>query len=445
MITSSAFGKDFIWGVSTAAFQIEGSTLKDGRGESIWDNFCKKRNKIFENHNADQACDFYNKYVQDIYLMHQLKIPNFRFSISWTRLFPTGEGKPNTKGIDFYNKIINLCLALNIVPWVTIYHWDLPQNLESKGGWSNRDIIKWFGHFTETCAKEFGDRVKNWIVLNEPLAFTGAGYLLGVHAPGKRNMELFLKAVHHAALCQAEGGRILRSHGHHFNIGTTISYSHIEAFDQNSEKDQLAAKRADAMINRIFLEPLLGLGYPKDDLTFLKKLDNHIQPGDIEKLKFEMDFIGLQVYTREMIKHDFWTPYLKAKIVKADDRLVRKTTMNWEIYPSCISKALIRLNNYEDIKSIIITENGASFHDVPAAGRITDKSRILFLESHLRELLIAKKTGVNVNGYFIWTLTDNFEWAEGYRTRFGLVYVDFPTQNRIIKDSGFWFRDFLSS
>jgi beta-glucosidase len=443
MIKSSDFGNNFIWGVSTAAFQNEGSTRKDGRGESIWDEFCKRKNKVFNNQNADHASDFYNRYAEDIYRMHELNIPNFRFSISWPRIFPLGTGNKNQKGIDFYNKIINLCLELGIEPWITLYHWDLPLELQKKGGWANRDVIQWFGHFVETCIKYYGDRVKNWIVLNEPLAFTGAGYLLGLHAPGKRSMELFLKATHHACLCQAEGGRIIRSFGNGFNIGSSFSYSHIDPFNIHDAKDIAAARKADSLLNRLFLEPLLGLGYPIADLNFLQKIEKFFLPEDEKRLKFDMDFIGLQIYTREVIRFDYWTPYIQARIVKADQRLVRNTTMNWEIYPSCISKSLIRLSEYEGIKKIIITENGASFNDVPAAGRVTDKSRILYLESHLNELLNVKKMGININGYFVWTLTDNFEWAEGYRPRFGLVYVDFNSQERIIKDSGYWFSQFL--
>ena len=441
--TRDGFGNDFNWGVSTAAFQTEGSTQKHGKGLSIWDDFTKKKKKIFNNHNAEIACDFYNKFHQDLYLIKNLHIPNYRFSISWTRILPNGTGQINAEGIDFYNRVINFCLELGIEPWITLYHWDLPLELQKKGGWSNREIINWFNEYVEVCVKNFGDRVKNWIVLNEPMVFTGAGYFLGVHAPGKKGLTSFLSAAHHATLCQASGAKIVKSILKDSKVGTTFSYSHLEPYRMFHNKDEEATKRADALLNRMFLEPLLGKGYPIDDLPFLKRIEKYMQQDDEKNMQFDMDFIGLQNYTREMIKHSPIIPLLSAKIIKASNRNVPHTVMNWEVYPRAIYLALKRLNSYKEIKEIIVTENGSAFHDTIENGTVNDLKRKQFLQDNIHQVHQAMKEGVNVNGYFVWTLTDNFEWAEGFHPKFGLIHIDFETQKRTIKASGNWYADFL--
>ncbi|MEI8059896.1 MAG: family 1 glycosylhydrolase, partial [Ferruginibacter sp.] len=230
------FGADFNWGISTAAYQIEGAHTADGKGLSIWDTFSQKGKKIANNHNGNIACDYYNRYAEYIALLYKLNIPNYRFSISWSRILPQGIGPINHKGIDFYNRIIDFCLELGIEPWITLYHWDLPEALQKKGGWANREVIHWFGYYVDCCIKQFGDRVKKWMVLNEPMVFTGAGYFLGVHAPGKKGLSNFLAAAHHAALCQAEGGRIIKTLRNDCKVGTTISYSQLEPY-RNTERD----------------------------------------------------------------------------------------------------------------------------------------------------------------------------------------------------------------
>ncbi|MFN0081382.1 MAG: GH1 family beta-glucosidase [Ferruginibacter sp.] len=440
--TKEDFGNDFRWGVSTAAYQIEGAHNADGKGISIWDTFSQKKKKIIGDHNGNIACNFYNHYAEDIALMYKLNIANYRFSISWSRILPIGTGQINYKGIEFYNRVIDFCLELGIEPWITLYHWDLPEILQQKGGWANRDIIQWFGHFAECCVKNFGDRVKHWMVLNEPMVFTGAGYFLGVHAPGKKGLASFLAAAHHATMCQAEGARIIKSLRPDCKVGTTISYSHVEPFS-SKERDIAATIKVDALLNRMFIEPLLGMGYPTKELKILERIERFMIAGDEKKLAFDMDFIGLQNYTREIVKYAPFMPFVKAKIIKANDRNVMATLMNWEVYPASIYHALTRLNKYEGIKEIIVTENGAAFNDEVVDNNIVDTHRIDFLKSYLAEVLKAKKEGVNVTGYFVWTLLDNFEWAEGFHPRFGLVYVDFNTQQRIVKASGDWYSDFI--
>ncbi len=436
------FGPDFKWGVSTAAYQIEGAWNADEKGESVWDVFSNTKGKIFEGHTGKIACDFYHQYTHDIALMASMGIPNFRFSLSWSRIIPNGSGKANMNGIEFYNRVIDFCLDLGIEPWITLYHWDLPYELEKKGGWTNRDIISWFGDYVELCIKHFGDRVKRWMILNEPMVFTGAGYFLGVHAPGRKGLNSFLAAIHHAAMCQAEGGRIVRSLLPDAHIGTTFSCSLIQPFT-NSENDTFAAKRVDVLLNRMFVEPLAGLGYPVNDLKLLQRLEPFIKNGDESRLAFDMDFIGVQNYTREIIAFSHFTPLIWAKVIKANKRNVVISDMNWEVYPESVYEMLLQFGQYKNFKEIIVTENGVAFPDVVLNGVVYDIKRKEFLEQYISQILRAKLEGINVTGYFVWSFTDNFEWAEGYKPRFGLVYIDFKTQKRIVKYSGHWYSDLI--
>ncbi|MDV3508816.1 beta-glucosidase [Elizabethkingia anophelis] len=442
LLTKEAFGKDFIWGVSTAAYQIEGAHNLDGKGPSVWDTFVQKRNKIFRNHTGDIACDHYNRYIDDLYLMHSMNIRNYRFSISWSRILPEGTGLINQAGIDFYNKLIDLSLELGITPWVTLYHWDLPHSLEIKGGWTNRDVKDWFGDYVAICVKSFGDRVKNWMVLNEPTVFSAAGYFFGVHAPGRKSIEGFLAAAHHAALAQAHGARVIKTLQPESNVGTTFSCSHVEAYT-NREKDIKAAKKADLLLNRLFIEPLLGMGYPVNEIKTLRRIEKYIKQNDERDLKFDMDFIGIQNYTREIIRYAMFVPFLQAKIVNAKDRNVEMTAMEWEVYPESIYHILKKFQAYENIPPLIITENGAAFSDTLQNNVVHDPKRLQYIQNILQQVLRAKQEGVNVNGYFVWTFLDNFEWAEGYHPRFGLVHVDFQTQQRTVKSSGHWYADFI--
>jgi beta-glucosidase len=355
---------------------------------------------------------------------------------------PTGTGNINQAGIDHYNKVIDYCLKQGVEPWITVYHWDLPQALEDKGGWTNRAIVAWFTEFTAICAQSFGDRVKNWMVMNEPAVFTGAGYFLGIHAPGRRGLRNFLPAVHHTVLSIVAAAKVLRKLLPDAIIGTTFSCSHIEPYSDKL-KDINAAKRADALINRLFIEPIIGLGYPTNEVVALKGISKYYQPGDEENLSFDFDFIGLQNYTREIVKYSFFTPYIGASLVKAENRNVELTAMRWEVYPPAIYQIIKKFNAYPQIKKILITENGAAFPDEVVNGQVNDPKRITYLQTHLQQVLKAKQEGYKVSGYFVWTLTDNFEWAEGYHPRFGLIYIDFKTQQRVIKGSGKWYANFL--
>jgi len=443
--TKADFGKDFLWGVATAAAQIEGAWNVDGRSPSIWDTFCEKKGKISDKSNTKIACDFYHNYKEDIALMASLNLQVNRFSVSWSRVLPYGTKHVNQRGVDFYDRVIDETLAQGMQPWLTLYHWDLPQILEDKGGWTNRDIVQWFSEYTDLCTRKFGDRVKDWMIFNEPMAFTGLGYLGGMHAPGKRGLGKFLKATHNTTLCQAEAARVVRANVANANIGTTYSVTAVEPKNPNKQKDIIAAKKADALFNRLFVEPTLGMGYPIEDLPIIKGIEKLILPGDEEKMKFDFDFLGVQNYFRTVAKFSLWPPLMWANVEKGKNLVENKddlTSMGWEVSPDGFYRVLKQFGEYG--KPIIVTENGVAFEDhLNADGTVNDPKRIQFFKDYLANMLQAKQEGVDLRGYFIWSFMDNFEWAEGYEPRFGIVYNDYATQTRYVKDSGKWWREFL--
>ena len=442
-INSSSFGNDFLWGIAMSAAQNEGAYNVDGRGPSIWDAFSKRQGKIKGNAKPFEACDFYYRYKDDLLLVKALGFKVFRFSFSWSRIFPDGMGKPNKEGVAFYHKVIDECLLLGLVPYITLYHWDLPQALEKEGGWTSRLFQKWFARYASFCAEEFGDKIKNWIILNEPMGFTSLGYMLGKHAPGKIGLNNFLPAVHNAALAQAEGGRIVRSLVSNAHIGTSFSCSEVMPYTQRKE-DVEAAKRMDILLNRLFIEPTLGRGYPQDNFVLMDKLHLHSKAWKYtEKMQFNFDFIGIQNYFAVTVKYNPLIPILQASEVKAANRKVPHTAMGWEINADSFYRMLKRFWHYGSVKEIMVTESGAFFKDVLHNGTIHDEQRIQYFQQYIAAMHKAKSEGVNVKGYFAWTLMDNFEWSEGFNARFGLIHVDFKTQLRTIKDSGYWWRDFL--
>ncbi len=444
MIKSSDFGPDFLWGVATAAAQIEGAANTYGKGPSIWDAFAAKNGKIKKGQHPAVACDFYHRYQEDVQLVKNLGFKIFRFSIAWSRILPLGRGAVNPEGIRFYHNLIDYCLEQDLVPYVTLYHWDLPQALEEEGGWTSYSINEAFNNFVNICALQYGNKVKHWMVLNEPFGYTSLGYMLGVHAPGRTGLANFFSAAHHTALAQADGANILRSDVKDAIIGTTFSCSQVVP---NTDRDQdiLAATRVDCLMNRFFIEPALGMGFPTANWDILEKFQ--IEYGTWrhhERYKFDYDFIGLQNYFPFTVKYNAFIPVLQAWEVKAKSRKKPHTAMGWEVNADGFYNIIKQFAAYPGVKNIMITENGAAYHDHLANGEIADSERIAYFELYLEALLKARNEGIPVSGYMAWTLMDNFEWAEGYQARFGLVHNDFKTQKRTIKNSGYWWKDFLN-
>ncbi|WP_038528518.1 glycoside hydrolase family 1 protein [Formosa agariphila] len=438
---SKQFPKQFKWGVTISSYQNEGAYNSHGKGPSIWDTFTHKTS--FKKGNGNTATDFYSNYKADIAHVKALNLDCFRFSLSWSRIFPLGVGDVNAEGVKFYHDVIDYALELGIEPWVTLYHWDLPQALQDQGGWTNRNILHWFETYVEFCTKEYGLKVKTWIILNEPMSFVGLGYYMGMHAPGKKGVSNFLPAAHHAALCQSLGGRIVRKNVEKASIGTTFSCSYVRPFNRRVIHKH-AAVRVDALLNRFFLEPALGMGYPTDAFAGLNFMSKYMKPGDEELLPFDFDFIGVQYYFKVVAKFSLLPPILFATEVPAEKRDVKINAMNLEIYPKGLYKMLEKFNAYPQIKSIYITESGVCFEDELIDGKVNDKNRINYFKKTFKYTLKAIENNMPIKGYFIWTLVDNFEWAEGIKPRFGIIHNDFSTQKRTIKKSGLWLKRFLS-
>lgn len=438
------FGDDFLWGVTISAFQNEGAFEHDGKGSSIWDVFTARKGKVKDGTHARVTTDFYNRYYDDLLLTKQMGFNVFRFSIAWARILPKGTGEVNPAGIAFYHRVIDACLELGLQPYITLYHWDLPHALELKGGWCHRGVIFAFEEYVRICMEAYGKKVKHWIVMNEPFGFTSLGYMLGVHAPGKFGLSYFFPAVHHTLLAQASAAKVIRQEVEGAVIGTALSCSNIIPYTQ-TESDILAARKADALFNRLFLEPVLGLGYPVADFPLLRKIERRYALWrDRDQLAFDFDFLGVQNYFPLVIKRNALMPVLGVSEVKARSRKVPVTALGWEISGAGMYDILKKFTAYEGIRRLIVTENGAAFNDVLTDGRVHDTDRVKYFEEYIGAVLKAKQDGMPVDGYFAWTLTDNFEWAEGYRARFGLVHVDMSTQQRTIKDSGLWFRELLT-
>ncbi len=442
--STATFPKGFFWGTATASYQIEGAWNEDGKGESIWDRFAHTPGKIKNGDSGDIACDSYHRWHEDFALMQAMNLNSYRFSISWPRIQPVGSGPANPRGLDYYSRMIDALLEAHIRPMVTLYHWDLPQALQDAGGWPNRDMVGRYSEYVQLVAKALGDRVSDWMLFNEPIAFTDLGYLDGTHAPGHKSMLEFLRATHVVNLAQGEGFRALKSLRPSARVGTAFSMSPCEPAT-NSEADQLAAERAHAITNVWFLETALRGRYP-DAFTFLPETAMRIKSGDMEKVRAPLDFIGINLYYRTICS----APSTKERISRAQDWLYPvtmapgqqgpKTDLGWEVWPKALYDMLMRITRDYNRPIIEITESGCAYNDGPdASGAIHDTRRIDYHRQYLAALAKAISEHADVRGYHAWTLMDNFEWAEGYSSRFGLTYVDFKTQQRTIKDSGKWY------
>ncbi len=447
-ISADDFGDGFTWGVATAAYQIEGAWDADGKGPSVWDEFTHGRGplglrRIKDGATGDVATDSYHRFEEDIALVAAMGFSAYRFSISWPRVMPDGTGAVNAAGLDYYSRVVDACLAAGIEPWVTLYHWDLPAALERRGGWTNREIVGWFSDYVSVVVAALGDRVRQWMVFNEPLSFTMLGYLLGAHAPGRRGPAAFCAAAHHVNLATAEGARAARaaSPRSDASIGTTQYLSPVLASGVGPLAG-IAERSADALVNRLFLEPNLGLGYQWDDCGLLRGIKRHHRPGDDELATVDLDFLGVQYYTRLRAP---WLPIPGLWTIPhfGQDRGCELTSMGWEVRPEGLGMVLDRVHAYGAYDRVVVTESGASFDEELVDGRVHDNRRIAYFQRHLAELRATIDRGVPVEGYFCWSLLDNFEWTFGYRPRFGLVHVDYATQKRVVKDSGRWFARLL--
>jgi beta-glucosidase len=441
-LTKQDFGDDFTWGVAHASYQVEGAWDVDGKGPSIWDTFTHGGGRVRNRATGDVACDFYHRYEGDTDLVRELGFDAQRLSISWPRVLPDGTGRINEPGLDFYDRVVDACLERGVEPWVTLYHWDLPQALQDRGGWADRDVVGWFEDYVQVVAERLGDRVKDWMVFNEPCSFLVVGHLLGYHAPGTRSLRRFLAGTHHVNLAQAAGARVLRATVADANVGTTHIVTPMRS-THDTERDRRAKASIDVIANRIFWEPNLGLGYPIDDAPLIKGITKHLRPGDDDAIRVDWDFVGVQYYQRQLVKP--WpVPLLRGvPWISKDHRRYEITAMGWEVQPDGLYESLARWHGY-GVGKLIVTENGAAFPDRLVDGAVHDDRRTAFYRAHLAEVRRAIADGMDVGGYFCWSLMDNFEWAEGYDPRFGLVHVDFATQQRTIKDSGRWFQQFLA-
>lgn len=430
------FPPNFVWGAATAAFQIEGAANQAGRGESIWDRFCATPGKVLNGDNGNIACDHYNRWQEDINLMKTLGLNAYRFSVSWSRVLPDGtKSNLNQKGLDFYDRLVDGLLTAGIEPYLTLYHWDMPQALEEQGGWANRATAYHFADFTEAVVKRLGDRVKKWVTHNEPWCASFVGYREGEHAPGKIDPALAWKAVHHLLLSHGLAVPLIRQLASGSEVGITLNLFPIHPFDPNSEADNAVARQVDAEINRLFLDPLFYGSYPAD---YLEQVGNvlPVQTGDMTLISTPLDFLGVNYYHRHVVKA---TPEKSNgwETVKPPGTY---TTMGWEVYPEGLFEVLTRLQQAYHPKAIYITENGASGEEEPDfQGQIHDQLRLDYVKRHLHQLNRSIQHNLPVKGYFAWSLLDNFEWAWGYSRRFGLVHVDFATQKRTVKASGHWY------
>src|SRR5262245_7497125 len=432
---------DFRWGSATSAYQIEGAVAEDGRGPSIWDTFCRVPGAIDNGDTGDVACDHYHLWPQDISLMNRLGLDSYRFSIAWPRVLPEGRGRVNQAGLDFYDRLVDGLLEAGVTPFTTLYHWDLPQAQQDRGGWPARETAEAFAEFASVVGARLGDRVADWFTVNEPLCSAWIGHLEGPMAPGARDLALAVPASHHLLLGHGLAAAALRASAPApVSVGAVLNLSPCEPASDDPA-DVEAARRVDGHTNRWWLDPLYGRGYPADMIDEYG-IEPPVHPGDLEVIAAPMDHFGLNYYFRQVVTDDPEGPAPHARMVSVPDWTF--TAMGWEVHADGLEHLLVRLHDEYDVPRIYITENGSAWPDeIEPDGNVEDKDRISYLEQHLAACSRAANKGVDVRGYFAWSLLDNFEWAYGYAKRFGLVHVDYPTQRRTIKASGYRYADII--
>jgi beta-glucosidase len=445
-VLRAVFPKDFVWGSATSAYQIEGGGGEDGRGESIWDRFASIRTNIADGSSGAVACDHYHLWRDDIRLLKELGHRAYRFSMAWPRICPNGKVPINEKGLEFYSRLVDGLLEAGIVPYLTLYHWDLPQALQDEGGWANRATAHAFGHYADIASRRLGDRVKHWITHNEPWCASMVAYEMGRHAPGFRDGRAALAASHHLLLSHGLAVEAIRSHSPQAEVGITLNLSPTEPAS-SSAADAEARRYYDGYMNRWFLDPIFRGEYPSDmvrdyvasgylppeGLTF-------VRPGDLRTIATPTDFLGVNYYNRAILRQGS-TATAPVIVVPETPR----TEMGWEVYPEGLFQTLMRVHLEYRPKKIYITENGASYADAPdPKGRVSDANRVDFLREHLLAAHRAIELGVPLHGYFVWSLLDNYEWQHGYTQRFGIVWVDYASQKRIPKHSALWYRTIVA-
>ena len=437
------FPADFVWGAATSAYQVEGSPFADGAGMSIWHRFSRTPGRIADGSNADVACDQYRRYRDDIALMRELELQAYRFSIAWARVLPAGRGPVNTAGLDHYSRLVDALLEHGIQPCVTLYHWDLPAALDDRGGWVNPDIAGWFADYATVMFRALGDRVPLWSTLNEPWVVVDGGYLHGVHAPGHRSAFEAPLAAHNLLRAHGAAVQAYRSLGRG-QIGIVVNLEPKDAAS-DSAADRAATARADASMNRYYLDALFRGEYPAEMAGIFGAAWPDFAPGDFALIGAPIDFLGINYYTRSVVQDDPAAFPVRARAVRQAGAVYTET--GWEVHPSSLVRLLDWVKERYGDLPLYITENGAAFHDPPTAsgGRVDDPQRVEYYREHLRALHMARTRGANVRGYFAWSLLDNMEWACGYTKRFGLVHVDFATQLRTPKSSAFFYRDVIRS
>jgi beta-glucosidase len=445
-MSSLSFPPGFLWGVATSAFQVEGAASADGRGESIWDRFAATAGAIEDGRDATVACDHYHRWPEDVALMRDMGLNAYRFSVAWPRVQPLGRGAINDAGLDFYERLVDGLLEAGLSPMATLYHWDLPQALQERGGWGSRDTAAAFVDYAHAVSQRLGDRVRQWVTHNEPWCIAALGHEFGVHAPGQRDAALSLRVAHHLLLSHGWAVPVLRHNSPASEVGIVLIASHPEPHTP-SPADRDAARAFDGSFNRWYLDPLFRGEYPADAREDRMRQGHltagplpFVQQGDMAAIATRLDFLGLNYYSRTVLSGTpgpAGEPPPRAVAMAPREQL---TDMGWEVWPQGLEELLLRIHRDYQPPRIYITENGAAYADAPdGEGRIHDVRRRDFIAGHLRALRRAIAAGVPVAGYFHWSLLDNFEWAHGYTRRFGLVHVDFATQRRTLKDSARYF------
>ena len=428
------FPPDFVWGVATSSFQIEGAAAEDGKGPSIWDTFCRQPGTIADQSNGDIACDHYHRLDEDLDLIASLGVDAYRFSVSWPRVRPTGSGDWNTKGLDFYERLVDGLLARGIKPYLTLNHWDLPDALQSDGGWANRETVHRFVEYALGMHALLGERVSAITTHNEPWVMAVLGHETGIFAPGVKDRKIAAQVAHHLLLSHGLALRALRADGCKAELGIVLNLSPVQPATP-SEADKGQARLEDGKLVRWYMDPLFKKGYPKDVLDYLGADSPQVNPGDMEIICTPMDFMGLNYYSRSVVSAaGSWDVHNGGREV---------TDMGWEIYPEGLTELLLRLDRDYDVPPMYVTENGGAFKDSLDKGKVRDQDRTEYIAQHIEAVADAMDQGVKMEGYMVWSLMDNFEWASGYGKRFGIVHVDYDSQKRTLKDSALWYQQFL--